>query len=71
MGKKTKEQKYKEAVERNIEANKSWLHYNLKSIGILLRSKLGIKPTDTQFDDKIIAVAALYNGNESINLITK
>jgi len=71
MGKKTKEQKYKEAVERNIEANKRWLHYNLKSIGILLRSKLGIKPTDTQFDDKIIAVAASYDADNSIDQITK
>ena len=67
MGKKTKEQKYKEAVHRNIEANKSWLHHNLKSIDMLLRSKLGIKPTDTQFDDKIIAVAALYNNDKSID----
>lgn len=71
MSKKTKEQKYKEAVERNIEANKSWMHYNLKSIDMLLRSRLGIKPTDTQFDNKIIAVAALYNDNEFTDPITK
>lgn len=48
---KSKEQKYKEAVLRNLDSNRSYIRNNHKYIGMwMLKHKLGIREGDTQFD---------------------
>ena len=58
---KTKEQKYKEAVIRNITSAARYIGWkndrrgtiHISCIDPLLRSKFGIRPYDTQFDELI------------------
>lgn len=58
---KTKEQKYKEAVTRNVKTSARHLGWrsrhrggvSIPCIDPLLRAKFGIKPYDTQFDEMI------------------
>lgn len=65
---KTKEQKYKEAVIRNIKSNIRYIVHNGKyyesnvfpCIDPVFRMKLGIKPHDAQFDDVIKKEISLY-----------
>ena len=58
---KTKEQKYKEAVIRNVISGARYIRWkndhrgtiHMPCIDPLLRSKFGIRPYDTQFDELI------------------
>ena len=48
---KSKEQKYKEAVLRNIDSNRHYIRNNHQYIGMwVLKHKLGIRNEDNQFD---------------------
>lgn len=58
---KSKEQKYKEAVIRNVTSAAQYIGWlnthrgtiHMPCIDPLLRSKFGIRPYDTQFDELI------------------
>lgn len=58
---KTKEQKYKEAVTRNVKSGARYIGWkntyrgevSIPCIDPLLRTKFGIKPFDSQFDEMI------------------